>query len=374
MMKVLHVINTLSAGGAELHLLTLCRHLKRQGVEVCVAFLRERVKGSESLRNEFQQTGIRVVDLGSDRRFDPGCIFKLVNLIRRERPDIVHSHLPRADFAAAIAHWFYPSISFVCSVHDIYSKSWSGKWALTLFNFIWRRAYAVIAISQAVKDWLVHERGIPSGRVCVIHYGIDAERFAYSGSDLRKTRDLTGRAVIGSVGRLEPRKGHEYLIQAMPSILEEVPSAHLLIAGHDPSGHGRKLRTLIAHLGLNERVRLVGFQDDVSSFLQSLDLFAFASTSEGFGQVVIEAMAAGKPVVATNVSALREIVIDRETGLLASPRDPQGLVGPICRLLKDADLRRKMGRAGRKRVEETFNAERMVEGTIKLYAGLSGGR
>src|SRR5215813_556072 len=115
-MKILQLINTLSTGGAELQLLTLCRYLKRQGVEVVVAYLREQVKGSRSLRSDFEQEEIRVIDLHADSRYDWRFLSQLARLLKVERPHILHSHLPRADIAAALLHRFMRSPAFFCSV------------------------------------------------------------------------------------------------------------------------------------------------------------------------------------------------------------------------------------------------------------------
>jgi glycosyltransferase involved in cell wall biosynthesis len=368
--KIVHLINTLSAGGAELHLLTLCRHLKRQGVEVIVACLKENVKDSRSLRPDFEKEGIRVINLGADRRFDPRCIVRLIRLLKEERPDVLHTHLPRADFGGIIGHCFYPSMPWVCSVHGIYSTHWSGKWSLPLFDFVWRRANAVVAISQAVKEWLVQERRIPSERIRVIHYGIESDPLAKANYDLRRSWNLDGEFVIGSIGRLEPLKGFQTLIQAMPILLQKLPNASLVIAGHDPWGYGKTLDSLIDQLQLSRHVKLVGFQSDIPLFLHSIDVFAFASTSEGFGQVVIEAMAAGKPVLVSKIPPLIEIVVDGESGLLVDHDNPKAFAEGIVWLLKNKEEARRIGEQGAKRVNEVFSAERMARETMELYRSL----
>ena len=371
-MKVLHLINTLSAGGAELHLLTLCRYLKRRGIGAVVACLREQVKESRELRPDFDQEGIRVVHLQADSRYACRFLHKLVRLVKEERPDILHTHLPRADFAGIIGHLLYPSMPWVSSVHDIYSKSWFGKWALPLCNLLWRRADAVIAISHAVRDWLVQERHVPSAKVTVIHYGIESQRFAQPHADWHQTSGMHGRAVIGSIGRLEPRKGHDTLIRAMPAVLQQVPNATLLIAGHDPWGYGQTLRALIATLGLNNQVQLVGFRDDVPAFLSALTVFALSSRSEGFGQVVIEAMAAGRPVIGGMMPPMTEIVVHGDTGLLVEPENPQAFASAICWLLLHPEAAQRMGRQGQERVCSYFSATRMAAETLSLYHTLLG--
>jgi glycosyltransferase involved in cell wall biosynthesis len=371
-MKILHLINTLSTGGAELHLLTLCRYLKRYGVDVVVACLREQVKDSRSLRPDFEREGIRVVRLRADGQYDLRFMVAMARLLKGEQPAILHTHLPRADLAGAFGHFLDPSVAWVCSVHGIYNKSWSGRWTLPLFNWIWRRADVVVAISYAVKDWLVRERRVLPDKVTVIHYGIEPERFVQSKGNVREVWSPDERAVVGSIGRLEPGKGHDCLIQAMPTVLEQVSNASLLIAGHDPWGYGQTLQTLIAGLGLNGRVRLVGFQDDVASFLGALDVFALASHSEGFGQVVIEAMAAGKPVVASKLPPLTEIVVDGETGLLVEPYEPAAFARTITWLLSHPENAKQMGKQGQARVRDHFSIEREAVQTLSLYKALIG--
>ena len=365
-MKVLHLINTLSTGGAEMHLLTLCRYLKRQNVEIVVVCLREHVKDSRSLRLDFEEEAIRVINLQADSRYDSLFLGRIARVLREERPDILHTHLPRADFAGAFARVFHPGLVWVCSVHAIYSEDWSGRWSLPLFNLLWRRADVMVCISHAVREWLVG-RGVPPDKARVIHYGIEPAKFSEPRVNLREQWGLNDNAVVGSIGRLEPRKGHDLLIQAMPELCMRVPSARLLIAGHDPRGYGATLRRLIDRLGLGEKVRLVGFQNDVVSFLNALDVFAFASSSEGFGQVLVEAMAAAKPVVASKISPLTEIVVDGNTGLLVEPGDPTAFADAIMSLLKNPIERERMGLRGRERVKKFFTAERMARQTLALY-------
>jgi glycosyltransferase involved in cell wall biosynthesis len=366
-MKVLHLINTLSAGGAELHLLTLCRQLKRQGVETVVACLREHVKDSRSLRVDFENEGIRVVLLEADGRYDLRFVTTLANLVKKEQPTILHTHLPRADFAGAFGRLLCPSVFWISSVHNIHSKSWSGRWTLPLFNFIWRQPDQLVAISHAVKDWLVKERSLPSDRVTMIHYGIDPERFSQPNADLKERWGLNGSVSVGSLGRLEPRKGHDCLIRAMPTMLECNPNTRLLIGGHDPWGYGKNLQALIDQLRLNSHVTLVGAQNDVPSFFNALNVFAFASRAEGFGQVAIEAMAAGKPVVASKIAPITEIVVDGKTGLLVEPDKPEAFADAIGWLFTHPEEAREMGKRGQQRVYSHFYAERMADEIIALY-------
>jgi glycosyltransferase involved in cell wall biosynthesis len=154
----------------------------------------------------------------------------------------------------------------------------------------------------------------------------------------------------------------------MPSVVQQFPQATLLIAGHDPWGYERVLGSLVAQLGMEKHVRFLGFQDDIPSFLHAIGVFAFASRSEGFGQVVIEAMAAGKPVVVSRIAPLTEIVVDGETGLWAEPGIPESFAEKIRWLLTHPEDARAMGRRGQERVSTFFSAARMAQEMRNVYA------
>jgi len=355
-----------------LHLLTLCRHLRDRGVEPVVACLRERVVGSRSLRRDFEASGIRVADLGAAGRYDSRFFGRIMRLVAAEQPDILHTHLPRADMAGAFVKFRRPSIVWVSSVHAVYSVDWSARWSLPLMHRLWRRADRILCISHAVRDWLIGA-GLPPERAAVIHYGIDTERLSGARIDLRQSWRLDGRFVIGSIGRLEPRKGHQVLIQAMPEILRQVANAQLLIAGHDPWGYGVELRRYIRDSKVDDRVSLVGFQSDVGAFLAALDVFAFATCSEGFGQVMVEAMAAGKPIVASRVAPLTEITAHEESALLVEPGAPAAFAHALVRLAREPVQRQLMAQRARERVRRYFGADRMAAATIALYQDLSDG-
>jgi len=364
--KVLHICNTLSAGGAELHLLTLCRYLKRLGVEISVAYLKEG-RGSRPLRPDFEAAGIPVFYLGGEGVDFVRPWLQLHRLLKQEKPDILHTHLPRADLLGFLTRLSGFSSPWVCSVHDIHSKSWRGRWALPFFGSVWRRADKVIAISEAVKSWLVQGYRLESEKVQVVYYGIEPERWCSPSRDLRFEWKLAEKLLVGSVGRLESRKGHDLLIRAMPFIAQRFPQTMLLIAGHDPWGYGRVLESLVTQLSMEKHVRFLGFQDDIPSFLHAIDVFAFASRSEGFGQVVIEAMAAGKPVVVSRIAPLTEIVIDGETGFYAEPENPESFAEKILWLLSHREEAQNMGKRGQEVVKKRFSAETMAFVVLAIY-------
>jgi len=367
-MNVLHIVNTLSVGGAELQLLTLVRGLKTFGVRQRVACLKEHVAGSESLRSRFEAEGVAVSSLRAKHSVDISCLPRGLSIARVWKPDIVHTHLPRADVIGASVRLCGLAPAWVVSIHDIYKNSWRGKHVLPLLSQIWDRADAVVGISQAVREWLVNEQGISQDRVRVIHYGIECDSFFQPGAV-----STNGSYVIGTVGRLEARKGHEYLIKAMTHVLRKFPRAQLHILGHDPDGYGDTLRSLIRQLRLEHAVFLLGFNADVRTFLSRIDLFAFASLSEGFGQVVVEAMAASKLVIVSDIAPLTEIV-DPNTGILVPARDEQRFAREICWALEHPSEAGAFGMRARQRAISHFSAERMSGEVVRLYGQLCGPR
>ncbi|MGH2348361.1 MAG: glycosyltransferase family 4 protein, partial [bacterium] len=275
-----------------------------------------------------------------------------------------------ADLAGGYVRLRRRRLPWVISMHNIYGPhSWSGAALLPVLSRVWRSADTIIAISGAVKDWLVHQRGVPSERVQVIHYGIDAAPWLVPHPDAKGRWGLAGRPVVGAIGRLTPHKGFATLVSAWPAVRSQIPDAVLAIAGWDVKGHRQELQALIDGLGLQDAVRLVGFVDAVPAFLAACDVFVHPSTSEGFGQVVIEAMAAARPVVALRIPPLTEIVVDGETGFLVPPGDADAMGAALRRVLSDPRSG-ALGLRGRARVLEDFSAGCMAERTRQVYCDL----
>jgi glycosyltransferase involved in cell wall biosynthesis len=366
-MKILHVIKTVAVGGAELHVLRISRQLVARGHQVRVACLREHVPDTPSLRPEFEAAGVRVIDLSRTAGGLQRGPSTIVPLLRTFGPDLVHSHLPRADLAAAIGVWRIPT-PWVVTIHGNYQEQWRGRALLPIYDRLWRRADAVLCVSEAVRDWVVRGRGIPAARTRVVANGVEPEIYATPRRNVRDALGLNREPVVGTLGRLERSKGHDVLIRSLSILRQQVPDARLLIAGPDPWGYGAHLRTLTDQLGLREYVKFVGFQSDVPSFLHALDVFAFPSRSEGFGQVVIETMAAGRPVVAVDAAPFREIVTHGRTGLLVRPEDPARLADGLRDVLRDPIGAGEMARAGQQAVRERFTAAMMTDGVERVYS------
>jgi len=313
--------------------------------------------------------GTDLVPLAPVNEIDLATAWKLSKIIRQWTPAIVHAHDPHAVSMASLALSFSaptPRPKLIASRRvDFHLQSHAfSQWK-------YRQMDGFIAASNAIKAILVQD-GIPAGRIDVVHDGIDVDKIAKRPStDLHAEYWLPhGVPVIVNVGALVAHKGQKHLIDAMPLVLREVPEAHLIVFGE---GELRlPLEKQIKHLSLAKRVLLPGFREDVLSLMKTADLFVMSSVTEGLGSAVLDAMAMGKAVVGTTAGGIPEAVIPYQTGLLVEPGNSKELAGAIVTLLKNPELRRAYGDAGRERVAEHFGVDRLVEGTLAVYERVAG--
>jgi glycosyltransferase involved in cell wall biosynthesis len=232
-----------------------------------------------------------------------------------------------------------------------------------------------IAVSDATgRDWVRRSR-VPAGRVVTIRNGIDPDRFRrrQPKTDARRRLGLpTDSLIVGGVGRLDESKGFDDLVRAAVVLRSEFLSLCVVIAGDGPQR--AELEAEAARLGVSDQVRFLGFQPDVQATLDAFDVFAMPSRTEALPYALLEAMATGLPAVAAAVGGVPEVVAPGETGFLIAPRDPPGLAASLRQLLADADLRERMGAAGRERVVRHFHERDMVRQTVGVYRDLLDGR
>ncbi|HHY75774.1 MAG TPA: glycosyltransferase family 4 protein [Firmicutes bacterium] len=369
-MKVLHVITDTNVGGAGRYLLYLLPQPAFRELDVAVAC----PDGELAVRLE--AAGIRRIPIsGRDVSFSPRLTVELARLLREERPDIVHTHGSLSGRIAARLR----KVPVVYTKHGQVKPANRTGAALhspgALPRFVGGTAARlladrVIAVSDGVRREL-EASGISPRMIAVIPNGIDLRPYRRSVRRLAKAQaaalDDTGRRafLIGTLARLSPEKGLDTLIDAAKIVVASYPSARFVIGGTGPLE--ADLTKKIRDLRLEPYVRLAGFVDDVPGFLGDLDLFVLPSYSEGIGLAIIEAMAAGLPVVASAVGGVPEVVADGVTGLLVPPRQPKALAQAIVRLLVDPDLARSMGASGREKVERLHDAKVAAEKTVQVY-------
>jgi glycosyltransferase involved in cell wall biosynthesis len=361
--------NSLVRGGAEEHILTLLRGLDRQVFRpllVCPPAL-ARALGPGVPGD------VEVVPLALRRWTDIRAIVSLVAVLRSRRVDVLHAHLFYASlFATPVARLAgVPVVLETPHVREHWRRGWL-KGRFVVDRLIGRLVDAYVAVSAANARYLVEEKRLPAGKVVVIHNGCDLNRFAPDRpvpAGLRRGLGLgeTDPLLI-VVGRLEPQKGHRVLLDALPAIRERHPQARLVCVGDGSLRDG--LEAVVRDRGLTDAVRFVGYRDDVADWLALADVVVLPSLWEGLPLAAVEALAAGRAVVATAVDGTPEVVVDGRTGLTVPPGDVESLAAAVCRLLGDPGLRHRLGQAGRAWVQERFGQDRQVRQTEALYRAL----
>jgi glycosyltransferase involved in cell wall biosynthesis len=367
--RVLQLITSLERGGAENHLLALLTHANRQTFDVETAVL----CGEGELVPHFRAEGIPVHLLKARNRFDPVALGRLVRLLRDHPFDIVHSHLFRADIYAglAVARLGEHRPLLVSTRHND-DRFFLNPFVGLVHYAISARQDLIIAISDHIARFTVARGVRHPARVRRVYHGLEppvTRALEREGQRIRAELGIGPDAfLVGNVGRLAPQKGQRHLIRAMPLLLERVPRAHAVIAGGGDLE--AFLRDLADEMGVAERVHVLGPRKDVPELMHAIDVFAMPSIWEGFGLVLLEAMAAGRPIVASRVATIPEVVVDGKTGLLVPAGDPLALAEALAQLAHQSALATRFGEAGRERLRRHFSIDKMVGDTELLYREL----
>jgi len=313
--------------------------------------------------------GLDLVGLAPRAEMDVSAAWRLSRVIRRERPDVIHAHDPHGVAMASVAISMdarAPRPAFVASRRVDFNLK-----ANSFSRWKYRQVDLFVCASEAIRQLLIGD-GVESARAVTVHEGIDLEHVdAAPPVDVHTEFWLPHQApIVGNVAALVPHKGQRDLVDAAAIVVREVPDARFLVLGQ---GELREtLERQIRHLNLEKHVLLAGFRPDALSLLKGFDVFVMSSVQEGLGTSLLDAMACAKPVVATTVGGIPEVVVDGETGLLVPPRQPPQMAAAIVRLLKSAAARRDMGAAGRARVQARFTVQRMVAETMAVYERVAG--
>jgi glycosyltransferase involved in cell wall biosynthesis len=345
-MKVLHVHRIGGIGGSERHLLTLLPALAERGVDVRFLGLDDPARAPDPF---YEALTVPFERLPAPRDIDPKLALHVRRLTRRA--DIVHTHLVHADVYGALG-----ARRLVSTKHN------DDPFRAGAFRFVERvlarRASRVIAITAALARFQVERVGLPASKVEVVHYGLDDLPSAWgaNGSD-----DVSAEArILLAVCRLEAQKGVDVLLRALPDVVGRHPSTELVVLGEGPQR--AELEELARSLGVT--AHFPGRVPDVSTWLRRADVLVHPVRWEGFGLALLEAMLASLPVVASRVSAIPEIVVDGETGLLVPPDDAPALAEAITRVLDEAG---DYGERGLARARAEFSVARMADRTLAVY-------
>lgn len=363
--RVLHLLATMPVGGAENLVAAIVRRLNPARFVVRSATL-----GSAGLvGEELAAAGHPVRSLNLDLRRTPffAIVSRVRRLLREERPDILHTHLYHPNLYGRLAALGLGLKGVVASVHNVYRKP---KMHRRLWNFLLSRVTdRVVAVSREVMEDVRRFDGVPRSRLCLLPNGISlaALEVAETREQARERLAVSGFC-LGTVGRLAEQKGQAHLLEAMQAVLREMDEATLLVAGDGPARQALEQQAQAAHL--NGRVRFLGTRRDVALIYRALDVFVLPSLWEGLPLVLLEAMGAGLPVVATRVGGVPEVITQGENGLLVDPGDSRGLAQAILRLYREPALRSSLAAAGRETVARHYSQEAMLNRLEDLYLEL----
>jgi glycosyltransferase involved in cell wall biosynthesis len=350
-MRVVHVHRIRGIGGSERHLLTLLPALAERGVEPLFVGLDDPEWNPTDFYNALHVPAVRI---RSARDFDP---MLLVRLARTLRADVVHTHLVHADVYGGVAARLRRA-QLVSTKHN------DDPFRIGSFRFVERGlarlADRIVTITESLRRFTVEQVGVPADKVETIHYGLDdlPQPWGENAPDAVPAR----ARVLLAVSRLTRQKGIDVAVRAVRSLPDDTV---LVVLGEGPEREA--LERLTRELGVEGRVFLLGRVPDVAAWLRRASVLAHPARWEGFGLGVLEAMLAGLPVVAANVSSLPELVVDGTTGFLVSPDDPSALALGVARALEQPQL----GVAGRQRALREFSVARMADLTVSLYESLA---
>lgn len=325
------------------------------------------------------EQGVCVHDVFISRRIEPWrdliSLWRLWRSFRNIRPDIVHTHTSKAGFLGRLAARLARVPIVLHTMHEPPHNAAGGPLTRRLYIVLERLAARladrVITVSYANEREIERQRLVPRGRLSVIREGLDLGCYPTAGDARAAVRALgipDGALVVGTVGRLEAAKGHTYLLQAMPLVLEAVPAARFVVVG---SGHLLDdLQAQASSLGVADRVIFTGYREDMLQILQGFDLFVLPSLWEGLGMVLLEAMAYGKAIVASGVGGVNDVVLEGRSGLLVPPHDAEALARAMVSLLKDEARRANMGATGHERLLRDFRDDVCNERLMALYRRL----
>ncbi|NOS79061.1 MAG: glycosyltransferase family 4 protein [Nitrospira sp.] len=386
---VIHIITRLDHGGsAQNTMLTVLGHDRTQYEPVVIAghpgswdaqggmaATEEQCRRLEKERISFVivPSLVRPISLWKDLC----ALWTLIGILGKKRPAIVHTHTSKAGVVGRMAAWFAQVPVIVHTPHGHVFYGHFGPWKSRIFvqieRILCRVTSTLVALTSAERDDHLERAVGCADRFVVIPSGIDVEQFRrarVAGRQIPPGFDCPADAtIVGSIGWLTDIKGHRVLVEALSYLKDEFPGLHAVIVGS--GGQQAALLAQADSLGLRDRIHLVGHRDDIERCLAGMDCFAFPSLNEGMGRALIEAMAAGLPVVASRVGGIPAIVRHEENGLLVAAGDSRALSDALRRILADPQWANRLGRNASRTIGQEFGVKAMVDAVESVYRGAS---
>jgi len=363
-MRILFLSTTMGMGGADQQLLTLAEGLRAHGHEVMIVSMTP--LGPMGL--EAREMGIATESLRIKRGVpDPRGLIRLARLVRAWRPDVLHSHMVHANLLARAVKLLAPVPALVSTIHSIYD---GGRLRMAAYRLTNGLVDQMTIVSQTAADRFIAERIIPARLLMVVPNSVDTDRFrdvpAGTRESLRRELGLGARFAWLAVGRFEVAKDYPNMLRAFAQVRERHPDVLLLLVGR--GSLQPETEALTQELVSAGNVRFLGVRRDVPALLSAADGYLMSSAWEGMPIVLLEAAAAGLPIVATRVGGNPEVVLDEETGFLVPPRNSDALAGAMLRLMRLPESeRRRLGGRGNKQDNAHYGVSRAVERWEELY-------
>lgn len=368
--KVCHIVINLEIGGAERLLQTLLKYIDLKQFELSVCCLRR--KGA--IGREVEAMGFDVAELNrhSCGLFDFLSTRKLYAFLKKTKPDIVHTHTFYPNYHGRIASFFAGIKVIISSEHGVYG--WKSARHILPDRWLSSITDMIIAVSVAVKNFIIEKEGIDPGKVKVVYNAIDPSRFDSfkERKALRGTMNISeDDLVVGHIGRIEKRKGQGFLIEGFARYLKYNPKSYVIMLGDDPLGEKKELLSYAARLGMDSRIKFFdNSQTDVPSFLECIDIYVQPSRTEGFGLTAIEAMYMGKPVIASCVDGLPEVLDNGACGILVPYGDAEALASSIKQLSENKERLAALAAKGKERVLANYMPEKYARTIENIYLSL----
>jgi glycosyltransferase involved in cell wall biosynthesis len=363
-MRILVVSTSMGMGGADKLILTAAQQLSSEGHELMIVSLTE----LGPMGHQAQSLGIPTQSLEMARGVpDPRGLVRLIRLVRRWKPDLIHSHMVHANLMVRLVRLLAPTPALVQTIHSVYEGG--GHWmaAYRLTNGL---ADHMTVVSQAAADRFIQQRVLPQSLVRVVPNGIDVDLFesvpAARRDSLRQELGLGREFVWLAVGRFETPKDYPTMLRAFARVRQENSESVLLLVGR--GALQAETEALARELGLSGSVRFLGVRDDIPEIMSAADGYVMSSAWEGMPMVLLEAAAAALPIVATAVGGNGQLVQDQENGFMVPPGSAEDLGDAMLRLMRLPESeRRAMGARGRELVRSRYSLNRTVEQWEEVY-------
>ena len=337
------------------------------------------VASDAKTHRKFAKLGIDVVSIPQMRRavnpiYDVISLVKLIRLIRSGGYDVVHTHTSKAGLLGRFAAWISGVPVIIHHVHGFAFHEFSGRISRWLYQALERAAahwcHSIVSVNNEDREEALRLGIGKHGQVITIENGVNQERFDQSadGSQVRRELGIDSSGyLVGFIGRLSAQKDPATFLRAAKSISTRIPDAHFVLAGEGPDME--RMQQLARDLSI-PNVHFLGFRRDIPEILAAMDLFVLTSRWEGLPISVLEAMAAGKSIVATNIKGTRELVVDRKTGLLVPAGDPAATACAIAEMHKSPDLARRCAKNASEMAANCYTEDRMQKRILRLYVWL----